>query len=1489
MKRNIFILILLTVFGFGSINAQEILMHAGTVNIDCDTTYTFKDAGGDGDYGFTYNQQMTVCTTEPGMQVSVHFTFFQTELNSDVLKIYEGTGTGGALLAAYSGNQLQGQVISSGTSNCLTFVFNSDYNNHYQGWEATINCAFACQDFSVVGALDGAPLAPSEPGNPNIVDVCMGQQLNFVAIGDYPNSGVSYDQNDANTDFVWYFGDGTMHMGQNATKTYDDNSIYNVTLVVTDVNGCQVIHHYAINALCGGDCPVCTDYFPDDGEVNTCVGTFFDSGMFGNYLNNENKTVTFCPDQPGHAISMVFEEFETESNDKLWIHDGATENHPLITGLGTSGNDYYTMNQLQGVTVTSSMGSGCLTYHWESSPTINRPGWKAEISCEETGCQDINVSLNYNFNPLTGDVINTCVASPVFLGVDIEFPNNNTNYEQTLESCTIEWDFGNGETGEGQNAQTYYVMEGTKIVTLKITDINGCVFFYTYTLEANCGDDCPDCSEGGSTCAEAAPFCTGEEYHFPCGTELQSAEEGPYYGCLISQPYPVWYYLKIEEGGDIVMSLTANYDIDYAIWGPFDEETCDYNQLTQANMVDCSFSSTSQETPEIGPGSSGTTTDGSQPTTAIEGKYYMFMITNYSQQDQDFNLSQTGGDGATDCSILLPNCSITEFVGTPDLCASEDSTYSISGTIYVKDPPEVGSFNICDDVSGICQTFQAPFDTVINYQLDNILADGLNHTLNAMFDSLPICIGTMNYVATAPRIQSTFEATATSCFNGCDGVIQQTFITGGLAPLTYSWSETNQTTDTVTGLCAGTHTVTISDANNCTFEETLIVEQPTALEFTNFGAVDNLCFAGTGGQAFVDVTGGTPNYTYTWSPPQFNTNESSIENLPDGTYTVTVTDANGCTNTKTLVVNGPSFPLAIQQIVPTNSSCFESNDGQLDIQVVGGTTPYMYEWELAGGESTTVQDPTGLQAGTHYVTVTDVNNCQVTGSQITEQPTELTVTYNTVETTCYGYNDGKVWLQTSEATPPYQYEWSNGWTDSSIVQSPAASYTVTVTDSKGCQKIISNIEVTQPEPVVMSIQPISPICVGDTATLTMSVTSSPFSPYTYYWNGVPSQETIHVNPLVTTDYVAKVIDAHGCESAEVIKQVQVYEPIKASVELSRTTVCKGAPVSVKVNVEGGSPNTLFYLSDGTAVSDSFIVHPSETTQYMLIVDDDCNTPPDTVIFTINVEEPPLPSFHADLKKGCVPLTVNFIQDVSQHEEGTQYFWTFESVEGDDISTQASPTYIFDKDGKFDVSLQVTDPLGCKSSKIRLDYIETYPVPKASFTATPSSVTTADPIIYFENLTEGLENTEETQNSLWYFGDGDSTYAWSVSHRYPPVKQDYTVNLFVYSKYGCSDKYSLDVSVLNEVTFYVPNVFSPNNDQVNDVFKPSFNSITHEGYSMIIFDRWGMKVFETNDINEGWDGKFKDKYVQLGAYNYIIKYVDNDGVSHEKSGVLNIIR
>ena len=191
---------------------------------------------------------------------------------------------------------------------------------------------------------------------------------------------------------------------------------------------------------------------------------------------------------------------------------------------------------------------------------------------------------------------------------------------------------------------------------------------------------------GGADCSNAEPFCTGTTYNFPMQTNNGTAVVGPDYGCLCSQPNPVWYYLQIATSGSIGITISSTCgDIDYAAWGPFPTITCSDVDLStgsvtcggnfaapNGNMVDCAYSTAATEVLDI-PG-------------AIVGQYYMVMINNYANCTGNAIFSQTSGTGATNCAIVIP-CDITAITANVSNCPTAGGTYTVSGTVTFNDAP----------------------------------------------------------------------------------------------------------------------------------------------------------------------------------------------------------------------------------------------------------------------------------------------------------------------------------------------------------------------------------------------------------------------------------------------------------------------------------------------------------------------------------------------------------------------------------------------------------------------------------------------------------------------------------------------------------------------------------------------------------------------------------------------------------------------------------
>lgn len=215
------------------------------------------------------------------------------------------------------------------------------------------------------------------------------------------------------------------------------------------------------------------------------------------------------------------------------------------------------------------------------------------------------------------------------------------------------------------------------------------------------------------------------------------------------------------------------------------------------------------------------------------------------------------------------------------------------------------------------------------------------------------------------------------CFGGSNGAIDYT-VSGGSPGYTYLWSN-GATTEDLTGIPGGVYTVLVTDSVGCNFQDSVALSNPSQI-MANGTVTPPTCFSFGNGRIDIAPSGGTPVYTYVWSTG------ASSQNLPSasaGTYTVTITDANGCTSVDTFVVTQPAQLAATANVTHSTGS----NNGAIDLTVTGGTPPFTYNWSNGG----TTQDITGLAGNTNYgVTVTDVNGCTTTGSFFVDEVIAVT-------------------------------------------------------------------------------------------------------------------------------------------------------------------------------------------------------------------------------------------------------------------------------------------------------------------------------------------------------------------------------------------------------------------------------------------------------------------------------------------------------------------
>jgi gliding motility-associated-like protein len=537
---------------------------------------------------------------------------------------------------------------------------------------------------------------------------------------------------------------------------------------------------------------------------------------------------------------------------------------------------------------------------------------------------------------------------------------------------------------------------------------------------------------------------------------------------------------------------------------------------------------------------------------------------------------------------------------------------------------------------------------------------------------------------------ATITATNVSCNGNNDGTAFVNVL-GSNGPVTYLWSPGGQTTQGINGLSPGNYTVTINSANGCPVTASITITQPTVLTST-FSQTNVSCNGGSNGSASVSLSGGTPAYTYAWTPS--GGNSAIATGLSAGTYTCNVSDANGCILTQTFAITEPS-PLSIA-VSSTATTCGNSN-GSVTAVVTGGVGIYTYAWSPGAYVTSTVNN---IGAGNYSVAVTDQNGC-TTSAVVTVAPSNGVVASILSQTNvlCFGQSTGAIYITQTGGNPGYTYNWlPNFSTSDSLAGIPAGNYQVNVTDANGCSSSVS-ITITQPPQLTITAtaNP-SGVCSGTAVQL--SATGAGGTPaYNFSWNpGNLNGSSVNFVPFASGTYTANVTDANGC-SVTAQTSVVVY-PVPVAAFVSDTTFGCG-PLCVNFSDAStvSSPSVIsswnWNFGDGNF---STLQNPSHcystagnySVQLMATTIDGCAN---TITLTnyINVFASPEAAFTTNQQNSSDLTTEVFFIDNSTN--AISWDWNF----GDALnssSTLQNPSFTYVDPICYPVRLIVANNLGC---------------------------------------------------------------------------------------------------------------------------------------------------------------------------------------------------
>lgn len=465
---------------------------------------------------------------------------------------------------------------------------------------------------------------------------------------------------------------------------------------------------------------------------------------------------------------------------------------------------------------------------------------------------------------------------------------------------------------------------------------------------------------------------------------------------------------------------------------------------------------------------------------------------------------------------------------------------------------------------GYTSSDQSIFDLLAgNYTV--ILTDAEGCVVNASF---AIDFGE------GPQIEAV--VTDASCDTNDNGTISAS-ITGGTPSYSIFWVGPDGFSDntlTITGLSAGTYTLFATDAADCFTEASFTVNNPTGIEIDGT-VTDLLCNGDTDGAIDIVLSGPTENITTVWSGPDgFTSTELSIDGLGPGNYTFTVTDSLGCITEELFVITNPTA-LDLSVLV-TPPGCDVPN-GQITAVVSGGTVSsgYTYLWtdinsNIIGSDA----QLSGLEAGVYTITVADDNGC-TTNTTVELSESNIEVDANVIDILCNGDFNGAIEVFVSGGSPPYSLQWQgpDGFTsaDASIIDLSAGTYTLTVTDSLNCD-FVQAFELTDPEPVTIDLEPVSPPCATDGPGAVVASVSGGTPNYVFNWSGPNgfTSEDQNIVDLEPGTYFLEVTDANGC-SGTAQTTISIPQELSLDAELFNLTCFGDSTGAINLTVSGGTP------------------------------------------------------------------------------------------------------------------------------------------------------------------------------------------------------------------------------------------------------------------------------------------------------------------------------
>ncbi len=719
----------------------------------------------------------------------------------------------------------------------------------------------------------------------------------------------------------------------------------------------------------------------------------------------------------------------------------------------------------------------------------------------------------------------------------------------------------------------------------------------------------------------------------------------------------------------------------------------------------------------------------------------------------------------------------------------------------------------------------------------------------------------------------------------------------GVPPYSYNWYTLGQTTPTVTYTPSGTDSVmipvVIKDTCDYQVSDTAFVIVPPLN--ADAGPVQSLC-----NQPSDTLHGSAAGAQYfLWSSNPVDPTLTGQEHLQEPVVSPTVTTdyylnvSDNCTNSDTDTTS----------ILLNDAVANAGNDTEIcinDTVVLSCNEGDLYQWTANPPDPSLGNQDTlrSIHVSPHQTTVYSVtvtNGCGYSASDnVTVTVYDLpSINISPNDHVCKGLDyhlsaSGGIHYQWS--SNPYDATLYNNGQDTTanplVIPDTTTTYTVVVNDEH-CSNDDSTVLFVDPVPD-LSIEAISDsLCFGDTTSITVSGdadyvwSSEPFDPNL---SGQENNKTITVFPDTTTIYtLTGTVSGFNCP-ATLHQTVYVKPKLSAAFASSSDKICQGdqytihytgnAGVNAEYFLEWGNNGTI----QGSGQGPYIIVFDTVGIQQisMTVEEDGCIS--ESYSKSVDIRATPISRFTGDLTQACEPLTVRFSNKSQNLASTVTYEWNFGTG---DKSNEQNPEYTYSNPGTYSVSLKVVNDGLCQNTTTYTDYITVHNIPNVDFTPVPQQTVLAQATIKFNNNS----TSTEPYNNLWNFGDGDTSNIVNPTHTYTATGT-YDVWLYTTTAFGCKNSLSKEVFIQPDFAAFAPNSFTPNGDGLNDKFE--IKGVGIKKFKLQIYTRWGELIFESNNMENQWDGTYKGKLVSHGTYVYKIYYTTFLDKLVEKEGTVTVL-